>query len=122
MGVESINALPIGQGKSTDIITAAAAEKGLTSPTRSSGDNGWCLALVEPDGERTACLSVSGVEQLRYQHLIQLDLQDDAIIYLSGYQLSSGCGEEIVNWRAGVKVLSCSSILALVLVIFKTAI
>jgi sugar/nucleoside kinase (ribokinase family) len=99
LGVESINALPIGQGKWADIITTAMAEKGLTSHLQDpSGDNGWCLALVEPDGERTF-LSVSGVENnCNQQALDQLDLQDNAIIYLSGYQLSSGCGEELVSW------------------------
>lgn len=99
LGVESINALPIGQGKWADIITAAMAEKGLTSSLQDpSGDNGWCLALVEPDGERTF-LSVSGVENnWNQQALEQLKLQDDAIIYLSGYQLSSACGEQIVTW------------------------
>lgn len=99
LGVESINALPIGQGKWADIITTAMAKKGLTSHLQDpSGDNGWCLALVEPDGERTF-LSVSGVENnWNQQALDQLDLKDNAIIYLSGYQLSSGCGEEIVSW------------------------
>ncbi|WP_086969307.1 PfkB family carbohydrate kinase [Vibrio coralliirubri] len=99
LGVESINALPIGQGKWADIITAAMAEKGLASSLQDpSGDNGWCLALVEPDGERTF-LSVSGVENnWNQQALEQLKLQDDAIIYLSGYQLSSACGEQIVSW------------------------
>lgn len=99
LGVESINALPIGQGKWADIITAAMAEKGLTSSLQDpSGDNGWCLALVEPDGERTF-LSVSGVENnWNQQALEQLKLQDNAIIYLSGYQLSSACGEQIVTW------------------------
>lgn len=99
LGVESINALPIGQGKWANIITAAMAEKGLTSSLQDpSGDNGWCLALVEPDGERTF-LSVSGVENnWNQQALEQLKLQDNAIIYLSGYQLSSACGEQIVTW------------------------
>ncbi|MFA0158744.1 PfkB family carbohydrate kinase [Vibrio sp. 10N.261.46.A3] len=99
LGVESINALPIGQGKWAGIITAAMAEKGLTSSLQDpSGDNGWCLALVEPDGERTF-LSVSGVENnWNQQALEQLKLQDNAIIYLSGYQLSSACGEQIVTW------------------------
>ncbi|CAK2907645.1 sugar/nucleoside kinase (ribokinase family) [Vibrio crassostreae] len=99
LGVDSVNALPIGQGKWADIITSAMAEKGLTSSLQdSSGDNGWCLALVEPDGERTF-LSVSGVENnWNQQALEQLDLQDNAIVYLSGYQLSSACGEQIVSW------------------------
>ncbi|MDD1824900.1 PfkB family carbohydrate kinase [Photobacterium sp. ZSDE20] len=99
LGVDSVNALPIGQGKWADIITTAMTEKGLTSSLQDpSGDNGWCLALVEPDGERTF-LSVSGVENnWNQQALEQLDLQDNAIVYLSGYQLSSPCGEQIVSW------------------------
>ncbi|WP_046224791.1 PfkB family carbohydrate kinase [Vibrio sp. ECSMB14106] len=99
LSVDSVNALPIGQGKWADIITAAMAKKGLTSSLQDpSGDNGWCLALVEPDGERTF-LSVSGVENnWNQQALEQLDLKDNAIVYLSGYQLSSACGEKIVSW------------------------
>lgn len=99
LGVESTNALPIGQGKWAEIITTAMAEKGLTSSLNVfGGDNGWCLALVEPDGERTF-LSISGVENIwNKQSLEQLELQDNAIIYLSGYQLSSACGEQIVDW------------------------
>ncbi len=40
----------------------APRQRGLTSViSRADGDNGWCLALVEPDGERTF-MSFSGVE------------------------------------------------------------
>ncbi|MGR5555481.1 PfkB family carbohydrate kinase [Vibrio fortis] len=99
LDVESTNALPIGQGQWADIITASMAEKGIHSSLKdSSGDNGWCLALVEPDGERTF-LSVSGVENnWSAETLNQLSLEDDAIIYLSGYQLSSACGEQLISW------------------------
>ncbi|MEF1341254.1 PfkB family carbohydrate kinase, partial [Vibrio rotiferianus] len=52
----------------------------------------------EPDGERTF-LSASGVENNWNQETLnQLSINDDAIIYLSGYQLASACGAEIVNW------------------------
>ncbi len=38
------------------------AKEGLISLIdNAEGDNGWCLALVEPDGERTF-MSFSGVE------------------------------------------------------------
>ncbi|QFT12146.1 PfkB family carbohydrate kinase [Vibrio sp. THAF190c] len=99
LDVESTNALPIGQGQWADIITASMAEKGIHRSLKdSSGDNGWCLALVEPDGERTF-LSVSGVENnWSAETLNQLSLEDDAIIYLSGYQLSSACGEQLISW------------------------
>ncbi len=62
LGLNSVNALPIGKGKWADVIETAMLEKELSSSLYNhSGDNGWCMALVEPDGERTF-LSVSGVE------------------------------------------------------------
>lgn len=99
LGLESVNALPLGNGKWAELIRHAMNEKGLQSSLSDpSGDNGWCLALVEPDGERTF-LSVSGVENHWTQETLnQLSIHDDAIIYLSGYQLASTCGVEIVNW------------------------
>lgn len=99
LGLQSTNALPIGNGKWADLIRHSMEEKGLQSSlVDSRGDNGWCLALVEPDGERTF-LSVSGVENNWDQETLnQISINDDAIIYLSGYQLTSACGIEIVSW------------------------
>jgi hypothetical protein len=43
-------------------LSASAWQRGANSVIRQAdGDNGWCLALVEPDGERTF-MSFSGVE------------------------------------------------------------
>lgn len=99
LGLSSVNALPIGNGKWADVIESAMKEKGLTSNLRNEGgDNGWCMALVEPDGERTF-LSVSGVEnEWSLDTLSQLPIADDAILYFSGYQLSSDSGETLVSW------------------------
>jgi len=99
LGLNSLNALPIGKGKWADVVETAMEEHNLSSDLHNpEGDNGWCMALVEPDGERTF-LSVSGVEnQWSKQTLAQLAIEDDAIIYLSGYQLSSASGETLVSW------------------------
>ncbi|NOI64686.1 PfkB family carbohydrate kinase [Vibrio sp. 99-8-1] len=99
LGLNSVNALPIGKGKWADVIETAMLEKELSSSLYNhSGDNGWCMALVEPDGERTF-LSVSGVENdWSLETLSQLPIEKDAIIYLSGYQLSSSCGDTLVAW------------------------
>lgn len=99
LGLQSVNALPIGYGKWAEMIRQTMADKGLESCLEDHrGDNGWSLALVEPDGERTF-LSVSGVENNWHQgNLNQLALDQDAIIYLSGYQLASASGEKIVTW------------------------
>lgn len=62
LGIASQNALPVGHGVWADIIRNAMAKQDLHSAIEAeTGDNGWCLALVEPDGERTF-MSFSGVE------------------------------------------------------------
>ncbi|WP_409308134.1 PfkB family carbohydrate kinase [Pectobacterium sp. B1J-3] len=95
----SLNALPLGQGVWADIIRNALQKKGIESVIQTDeGDNGWCLALIEPDGERTF-LSVSGVEnQWSADILSELTIDPDALIYLSGYQLSSKNGEALIDW------------------------
>lgn len=99
LGMQSVNALPIGQGIWSDIIQNDLKKKNIHSITHNpKGDNGWCLALVEPDGERTF-LSVSGVEnQWNDELLAQIQPQKNALIYLSGYQLASASKHILVNW------------------------
>ncbi|KNC92512.1 PfkB family carbohydrate kinase, partial [Trabulsiella odontotermitis] len=54
LGITACNALPLGQGVWAEIICNNLAREGLVSAIdNATGDNGWCLALVEPDGERT---------------------------------------------------------------------
>lgn len=99
LGIDSLNALPIGKGNWATLIETSMAENGVTSKLRNDqADNGWCMALVEPDGERTF-LSVSGVENQWDEALLRsLALQDDALVYISGYQLASKSGELLVSW------------------------
>lgn len=99
LGVEASNALPLGQGVWADIIRNRMAKENITSVINNAGgDNGWCLALVEPDGERTF-MSFSGVEnQWNADWLAQLQIPRGSFIYFSGYQLASPCGELLVSW------------------------
>ncbi len=99
LGIDSLNALPLGKGNWATLIESAMAEKGVNSVLRNeSGDNGWCMALVEPDGERTF-VSVSGVENQWTRSLFaDLTLADNALVYVSGYQLASESGEVLVSW------------------------
>ena len=103
LGIDAGNALPLGQGVWAEIIRNRMAKEGLHSLIETTqGDNGWCLALVEPDGERTF-MSFSGVEnQWNTDWLAQLTISPDSLIYLSGYQLSSPCGELLVQWLEGL--------------------
>ncbi|EMM5416550.1 sugar kinase [Citrobacter amalonaticus] len=103
LGIDAGNALPLGQGVWAEIIRNRMAKEGLHSLIETAqGDSGWCLALVEPDGERTF-MSFSGVEnQWNADWLAQLTIPPDSLIYLSGYQLASPCGELLVQWLEGL--------------------
>lgn len=104
LGMEADNALPVGQGVWADIIRNNMAREGLSSRIDGvTGDNGWCLALVEPDGERTF-MSFSGVEnQWNPAWLAQLTVPPQSLVSLSGYQLASSCGEELVHWLESLR-------------------
>ena len=104
LGMEADNALPVGQGVWADIIRNNMAREGLSSRIDGvSGDNGWCLALVEPDGERTF-MSFSGVEnQWNPAWLAQLTVPPQSLVSLSGYQLASPCGEVLVHWLESLR-------------------
>lgn len=99
LGIDSQNALPIGEGTWADIIRGGLAKLGIESKIHTDiGDNGWCLALVEPDGERTF-MSFRGVEhQWNQAWLNQLSLTPGTLLSLSGYQLAGPCAELLVNW------------------------
>ncbi|WP_437616288.1 PfkB family carbohydrate kinase [Erwinia sp. V71] len=99
LGIPSVNALPLGNGIWAGIVRQKLAEYGIHSVLETaSGDNGWCLALVEPDGERTF-LSVSGVENQWDAVLLDaLPQPENRWIYLSGYQLASHSGEVLIQW------------------------
>ncbi|BES83883.1 kinase [Pectobacterium araliae] len=99
LGMEAQNALPVGQGVWADIIRHSLEKQSLTTVVQTdSGDNGWCLALVEPDGERTF-MSFSGVEnQWNDGWLASLSVVAGSLVYLSGYQLAAPCGERLVGW------------------------
>ncbi|SQI35061.1 5-dehydro-2-deoxygluconokinase [Leminorella richardii] len=99
LGLETQNVLPLGQGVWADIIRNSLTQRGMRSAIETDeGDNGWCLALVEPDGERTF-MSFSGVEnQWRASWLDNLVVQPQSLVYLAGYQLASPRGEVLVDW------------------------
>lgn len=104
LGIVAQNALPVGHGVWADIIRNAMAKQDLHSAVEAeSSDNGWCLALVEPDGERTF-MSFSGVEnQWQQSWLDGLEVPAGSLVSLSGYQLASPCGELLTRWLEGLK-------------------
>ncbi len=101
LGIEAGNALPLGQGVWAEIIRNRMAKEDLISLIdNAEGDNGWCLALVEPDGERTF-MSFSGVEnQWNRQWLARLTVAPGSLLYF--FRLSTGLAlRRIVSGMAG---------------------
>lgn len=100
LGIEAGNALPLGQGVWAEIIRNRMAKEDLISLIdNAEGDNGWCLALVEPDGERTF-MSFSGVEnQWNRQWLARLTVARQPALF---FRLSTGLAlRRIVSGMAG---------------------
>jgi len=101
----STNALLIGNGMGNNQINDFLKRRGLKSDIASiDGDNGWCLALVEPDGERTF-VTVSGVENDWTEDILQqVHIPAGCLIFVSGYQLAVPSSEAIVTWLESISV------------------
>lgn len=107
LGIATQNALPLGKGVWAEMIRQNLAAQRISSVINTDeGDNGWCLALVEPDGERTF-MSFSGVEnQWREAWLKPLIIPAGSLVSLSGYQLAASCGERLVTWLEGLEAVT----------------
>lgn len=98
-GISACNALPVGRGVWADIVRNSLAKEGIESLIETdAGDNGWCLALVEPDGERSF-MSFTGVENAWSEAWIsRLPATPGGLVYLCGYQLTAPCAERLISW------------------------
>lgn len=100
LGLAAVNAIPVGNGDWGQAVAQKMAQESLPvllhHPTH---DNGWCLALVEANKERTF-ITVEGCEQHWSTELLaQIPQPKDAIIYVSGYELAS---EMLRQWILGL--------------------
>lgn len=89
-GVPCVYGGPLGSGPYGDLVRAALAREGVkaTAAHRTDGDTGFCVTLVEPDGERTF-VTMPGVEaELRADDLAGLTPAAEDIVALSGYDLA----------------------------------
>jgi len=94
-----INGMPVGNGAWGQAVEAAMTELDLPVLLRHpTMDNGWCLALVEPQGERTF-ISVTGCEaQWNKAQLNSLPLTPESIVYVNGYELAEASGIALRDW------------------------
>ena len=103
--VHCVYGAPHGTGRNGEVIRTALAAEGIAvaGPPRTGGDSGFCLVLVEPDGERTF-VTAPGVEaHLSPADLARLRPAPGDAVSVSGYDLLyPGTGPVLAGWLAGL--------------------
>ncbi len=105
LGMPTVYGGALGTGPNASSIREALARNhiGVLSQADCGSDTGWCLTMIEPDGERTfvtapgaeARLSVADLRALQ-PHLLSTDA-----VYLSGYDLAyEVSGYTLAAWLA----------------------
>lgn len=88
---------PVGFGFYASFIEQELKKKGHESVLRTqAGDNGYCLCMVEPDGERTF-LTLPGVEcRFQTEWFSQINPAEYDSVYVSGYEMEGEGGKAIL--------------------------
>lgn len=90
---------PVGTGMYASFIEKELKRSGHESPVKSgTSDNGYCLCLVEADGERTF-LTLPGIEcRFEKEWFARLDTDRYDSAYVSGYELEGEGGSVILDF------------------------
>jgi ribokinase len=92
-----------GAGPYGTRIRADLAREGIAAllPPVSHGDSGFCLVMVEPDGERTFVTSPGVEAQIGTRRLADIALEPGDAVFVSGYDLSyPELGPAVARWAA----------------------
>ena len=95
---------PVGNGIYGNIIENEVKKDGYDISIKDeSGDNGYCLCLVESTGERSF-ITVKGIE-VNYKSLWFENINPDEYqnIYISGYEMEGNSGRIISDWLSKLK-------------------
>ncbi|WP_455714312.1 PfkB family carbohydrate kinase [Anaerosporobacter sp.] len=90
---------PIGTGRYAQIVEDMLQEKDMRSSVKiDSDDNGFCLCMVEKDGERTFVVH-HGVEYSFKKEWITEDKKEEYdSVYISGFEIEETDGFEIIEF------------------------
>lgn len=90
---------PLGAGPHADFLRMKLADRGLSAVEAGDGfDNGACVCMVEPGGERTM-LTFPGVDRhYRKSWFAQADVSACASVVVSGYEIEPPEGDAIVEF------------------------
>jgi hypothetical protein len=93
--------VPIGKGPIASFIDKELKTKNFNILIdEDSMDNGYCITIIEKDGERTFITS-QGVEgEFKKEWLEKLDLDKYDVVYISGYEVLGESGKVISNFFA----------------------
>ena len=93
---------PVGSGMYAGFVEEELERTGHTSVIKSSAmDNGYCLCMVEADGERTF-LTLPGIEcRFEKEWFSKLDAGEYDLVYVSGYELEGEGGDVILDFLEG---------------------
>ena len=87
--VHCVYAAPHGTGPYGEVIRAALRAEGIETsvPPRQDGDSGFCVVLVEPDGERTFVTMAGAESGLTAADLDRIRPVPGDVVSVSGYDL-----------------------------------
>lgn len=94
----------VGQGPFGDRVMAALTELDVeVLLPRPSTDTGFCIDLVEPDGERTFATSPGTESAMTLAELNTVEARPDDAVYVSGYDLCYPVsGPALASWLANL--------------------
>ncbi len=101
LGLHAAYAGPHGTGPNGHAVRTALRHDAVAvlTPASEHDDTGWCLALIEPDGERTF-VTIPGAEAVQDgTELARLAVGAGDVVYVSGYDLAyPGSGPALARW------------------------
>ncbi|GAB78593.1 Sugar or nucleoside kinase, ribokinase family [Austwickia chelonae] len=102
LGLSGALAGRLGTGPFAGIVAAALIEEGVTELIpRVVGEQGFCVGMVEPDGERTFVTSAGVESELTREELSLVTVRPDDVVFVSGYDLTyPGSGPALAGWLA----------------------
>lgn len=95
----------IGTGTFASIVTSALKEEKLDPlfPPLPDIDTGYCVALVQSDGERTFVTHIGAEGRFGHQHLAAIPLAAGDLVFVSGYSLATANNAEgLARWLPDV--------------------
>ncbi|MBW3069351.1 hypothetical protein GZ998_07535 [Actinomyces sp. 594] len=103
LGRSPIPALTVGTGPAAARVAELLSALGLRSVLPAHArDNGTCLTLITPDGERTFLTAPGCETDWSRTRVATLDVPAGAVVYASGFQLLAP-GGHLADWASGLR-------------------